>query len=172
MKRPRIEIPERFPHETRLRVRISDVNYGGHLGNDALLSLLQEARLAFLATFGCSETDASGKADARGAQAGAPAGPGLILTDAVLLYRAQAYHGDEIRIRTAPAELARTGFRLVHQVVHADTGREIARAAIGLAFFDYAAGRPARMPGAPPGSFLLASLREVLSTNATKEPGG
>ncbi len=91
MKRPRIEIPERFPHETRLRVRISDVNYGGHLGNDAL-------------------------------------------------------HGDEVILRTAPAELARTGFRLVHQVVHAETGREIARAAIGLAFSDYAADRPARMP--------------------------
>jgi acyl-CoA thioesterase FadM len=47
MARVRFEIqgPEVF--RTRLRVRVDDVNYGGHLGNDAVLTLCHEARIRF-----------------------------------------------------------------------------------------------------------------------------
>ena len=48
MARVKLEIPELLPFATELEVRVGDVNYGGHLGNDALLGLLHEARIRFL----------------------------------------------------------------------------------------------------------------------------
>ena len=57
MARIKLDLPGRFPFSTELRVRITDVNYGGHMGNDALLGLLHEARVQFLAHYGLSELD-------------------------------------------------------------------------------------------------------------------
>ena len=45
MARVEIELPEQFPFATEIPIRISDINYGNHLGNDAVLSLAQEARV-------------------------------------------------------------------------------------------------------------------------------
>ena len=60
MPRIRIDLPATFPFAIELPVRITDVNYGGHLGNDALLSLLHEARCRFLLHHGCSEANTAG----------------------------------------------------------------------------------------------------------------
>ncbi len=38
-----------------LEVRISDINYGNHLGHDSLVSLLHEARVRFLRHLGYTE---------------------------------------------------------------------------------------------------------------------
>ncbi len=134
MARIEIPIPDGFAHEARLTVRIADVNYGGHLGNDRLLSLLQEARLGLLAGWGFSERDAGGA--------------GLIMTGAAVEYRAQAFYGDELRIRVAVGEIGRAAFDLLYLVTHVDTHREVARARTAMAFYDYAHNRVARMPAA------------------------
>ena len=44
--------------QTTLRVQVGDVNYGGHLANDAVLRLCHEVRMRWLAGLGWSETDA------------------------------------------------------------------------------------------------------------------
>lgn len=48
MPRVKVALPVSFPFTTQLPVRITDINYGAHLGNDALLGLLHEARIHFL----------------------------------------------------------------------------------------------------------------------------
>ena len=48
MPRVKVALPATFPFRTEIPVRITDLNYGGHLGNDALLGLLHEARVHFL----------------------------------------------------------------------------------------------------------------------------
>ena len=73
MARIELNLPENFSFSTDVRVRVSDINYGNHLGNDALLSLVHEARLQFLQSRGFSELDIDGC--------------GLILTDAVIVYK-------------------------------------------------------------------------------------
>jgi hypothetical protein len=45
MARVRLEVQGREVFRTRLRVRVDDVHYGGHLGNDSVLTLCHEARL-------------------------------------------------------------------------------------------------------------------------------
>ena len=40
--------------QTTLRVQVGDVNYGGHLANDAVLRLCHEVRMRWLAGLGWS----------------------------------------------------------------------------------------------------------------------
>ena len=47
MARLHIDLPEKFNFATELAVRVSDLNYGGHVGNDSMLTLMQEARTLF-----------------------------------------------------------------------------------------------------------------------------
>ena len=48
MARIKIELPDNFPFTTSIPVRITDINYGGHVGNDTVLSIIHEARMQFL----------------------------------------------------------------------------------------------------------------------------
>ena len=84
MARVRFEVqgPEVF--KTRLRVRVDDINYGGHLGNDAVLTLCHEARIRFFTAIGHSEMSLFGR--------------GIIMTDAMISYRSEGNLGDEIDI--------------------------------------------------------------------------
>lgn len=132
MKRLKIEMPDRLPFQTTLEVRIGEINYGGHLGNDALLSLLHEARLRFLKTYGFSERDAGGA--------------GLILTEIIVAFRAQAYHGDVLTAEVGVGEIGACGFTMLYRLTRSTDQREIARAQSALAFYNYAEGRVVRTP--------------------------
>lgn len=132
MARMKIELPESFLFSTDVEVRITDINYGQHLGNDSLLGLLHEARVRFLRHRGLSEADVGGA--------------GLIMTDAAIVFKSQAFLGDPLRIEIAVAEPGRIGFDLLYRMTHRTSGVEIARARTGMAFFDYAARRIVGMP--------------------------
>jgi acyl-CoA thioester hydrolase len=130
--RVEIELPESFLFETEIPIRISDVNYGGHLGNDAVLSIAHEARIRFLAARGFGELDVDGV--------------GIIMADAALVYRAEGRHGQTLRVRMAPADVRSRGLDLVYVMTDAATGEEIARVKTGIVFFDYRARRIVAMP--------------------------
>ena len=60
MPRLRLKPLDSYPFSIEMTVRITDLNYGGHLGNDTMLSLIHESRIAFLARHGFSEMDCGG----------------------------------------------------------------------------------------------------------------
>ena len=132
MARVKLRLPEQFLFATELRLRIGDMNYGGHLGNDAVLSLLHEARVRFLQRYGYSETDVDGA--------------GIIMSDALVVYKSQAYQGETVRVEVAVADATRCGCDIVYRVTERATGREIARAKTGIAFFDYEHGKVVSTP--------------------------
>ena len=123
MARIELNLPENFSFSTDVRVRISDINYGNHLGNDALLSLVHEARLQFLQSRGFSELDIDGC--------------GLILTDAVIVYKSQGFHGDLLTILAAVGDFNKYGCDFFYKVIRKNGGKEVARAKTGVVFFDY-----------------------------------
>lgn len=133
---PRLQLTPRsaYPFSTGLAVRVTDLNYGGHLGNDRVLALLQEARVAFLAAHGWSEVDCAGK--------------GLIMTDAAIQYRGEAFAGDRLQIEVAVSEAARTGFRFFYRITRHGDEALIAVAETGMACFDYQRRRVAALPDA------------------------
>ncbi|MDD2236619.1 MAG: thioesterase family protein [Kiritimatiellae bacterium] len=134
MPRIKIEMPTEFSFQTEMPVTIGDVNYGQHMGNDAFLRYAQEARLRFLAQYGWSEKQIDGNI-------------GLIMTEAVIAYRAQAFHGDTLTIEIAVTEITRTGFQLTYRFTN-QSGTDVAHLTTGLAFFDYSAARIAKTPDA------------------------
>jgi acyl-CoA thioester hydrolase len=61
MSRVKLKIPTEKPLFTAIiNVRIGDINYGGHAGNDAILSIMHEARMQMLNSHGFSEMNAGG----------------------------------------------------------------------------------------------------------------
>ena len=132
-----------FVFRTELDVRITDINYGQHVGNDALLGLLHEARLRFLGHFGFSEQDIGGV--------------GLLMGDAVVQYKAVAFRGDRLVVELGFQDVERRTFDLVYRATRAGDGATIALAKTGMVAFDYASNRLAELPavfrektGAPP----------------------
>lgn len=132
MARVKIDLPERFEFSTELAVRIGDINYGNHVGNDTILALAHEARLQFLKSRGLSEAAAGGC--------------GMIMADAAVVYLSQAFHGDKLRIEVAVTEPSRCGCDFVFRIANQGTGQEVARVKTGIVFFDYAANKVAKMP--------------------------
>lgn len=122
--------PTIFTHE--LAVRITDLNYGNHLGHDALVSLLHEARARWFRTHDMVEAG-DGKV-------------GILLVDLAVSYRAQAFFGQTLRIELAAHPNGARGCVFHYRVTERDAGTLVAVARTGLVFFDYTAQRPARMP--------------------------
>lgn len=134
MARVKLDLPAHFPFSTQLRVRVTDVNYGGHMGNDALLGLLHEARVRFLDSHGLSELDVFGL--------------GIIMTDSVIVYRSEAFRGETLVIDMAATDFNKYGCDFVYRVIEQASGREVARAKTGVVFFDYQQRAVQRVPQA------------------------
>lgn len=132
MPRVKIDLPERFQFATEIPVRITDLNYGNHLGNDSLLSLVHEARVRFLGRFGFTEFNIGGA--------------GIIMVDAQIVYKAEAFYGDILRIEVAAIDFQNLGCDLVYRISLGTTGKEIAHAKTGIVFFDYEKRKPVPMP--------------------------
>jgi acyl-CoA thioester hydrolase len=132
MARIEIELPERFGFSTEIPIRVTDLNYGAHLGNDAVLGIVHEARVRLLAAHGWSEKDV--------------AGAGIILADAALVYRAEGFYGMILRVEVAVRELRTRSCEMIYRITDAATGAEIARAKTGVLFFDYGSRRVVQVP--------------------------
>ena len=132
MPRLKIDLPNSFPFKTEITVRVGDVNYGGHLGNDSLLTLLHETRLLFLAEKGMSELDAGGV--------------GITMISAGLSFKAEAFRGDLLEVEIAVTEIGPAGFELAYKVFRKSDSKEVARAFTAMAFFDYAKRKVAKTP--------------------------
>jgi acyl-CoA thioesterase FadM len=123
MARIKLHTRENYPFDMDLTVRITDLNYGGHLGNDKLLSMIHEARAAFLGNHGFTEMDCGGVS--------------LTMGDAALVYLSEAFAGDILRFEVAAGEPTKKSFRLYYRVTRPADGRGIALAETGMVCFDY-----------------------------------
>jgi acyl-CoA thioester hydrolase len=122
MARTKLQIPENLPFRTEIPIRISDINYGGHLGNDAVLSIVHEARIQFLQNHGYSELDIEGL--------------GVMMTDAVVIYTSEAFYGDVLTIETGVTDFQLTNCDFVFRLTNRATRKEVARAKTNITFFN------------------------------------
>jgi acyl-CoA thioesterase FadM len=134
MPRIRLKPVPDYPFRIDQSVRVTDLNYGGHLGNDRLLSMVHEARVAFLAEHGFSELDCGGVS--------------LTMGDAALVYQGEAYAGDALRFEVAAGEASRSGFRIFYRITRPSDGSSIALAETGMVCFDYRARKICLLPEA------------------------
>ncbi len=132
MARIQIDLPERFAFATEIPLYLSHMNYGGHLDNALLLTVVSEARVRWLKSMGYGELDVEGL--------------GIIVADAALQYKSEAFHGEVMQVEMAAREFGKYGCDLVWRMRERDSGREVGRGKTGIVFFDYGARKIAGVP--------------------------
>ncbi|MDP1677407.1 MAG: thioesterase family protein [Bacteroidota bacterium] len=132
MPRIKLDLPKNFHFTTEIPIRISDINYGGHLGNDAVLSILHESRIRLLLEYGYSEFNVEGV--------------GIIMTDSAVVYKSEAFYGESLRIQITVIDFSRFGCDIYYLVRERESGREVVQAKTGIAFFNYEERKLAPVP--------------------------
>jgi acyl-CoA thioester hydrolase len=123
MARIKIELPQEFIFSTELPVLIGHINYGGHLDNGAVIDIVSEARMRFFKSLGFSEGDIEGA--------------GIIVADAAIQYKSEAFYGEALIVEYNVRDFSRVGCDLVYRITEKTSGREVARGKTGVVFFDY-----------------------------------
>ena len=122
---------EGFKFVLPYRVRIADVNYGGHVANSAVLNFFQDARIAYLDNLGgYSELDIG-------------SGCGIILPEAHVRYKAEMFHDDALLIGVRVCDLSRSSLKVEYRI---ERDNEItAEGETALVCFDYQKRKPRRL---------------------------
>jgi len=102
MARTKIDLPNRFLFSATIPIRITDINFGGHVGNDTILSLVHEARAQFFTYLGYTELEF--------------AGTGTIMSDVAIEYKNQTYYGDSILVSVAVGDITKVAFDLFYKL--------------------------------------------------------
>jgi len=134
MQRTKLLLPENFNFTANIPVRITDLNYGGHVGNDSILSLIHEIRVQFLRHHGYDELDL--------------AGVGLIMADVTIEFKHELFYGEILRASVAAAEFSRIGFDLYYKL-EKQTGEKwvsVTHARTGMVCYDYSLKKIAGVP--------------------------
>ncbi|MBX3680135.1 acyl-CoA thioesterase [Cognatazoarcus halotolerans] len=132
MARIHVTLPENLPFSTDIALYLSHMNYGNHLDNAMLLTVVSEARVRYLKSMGYSELDVEGK--------------GIIVTDAAVQYKSEGHYGETMRVQMGVAEPGKYGCDFYWRMAEAGSGREVARGKTGIVFFDYSIRKVAQMP--------------------------
>lgn len=141
MSRIKIQLPEVFPFSTSIAVRITDLNYGGHVGNDTILSLIHEARVKFLQQFGYTELTFEDVS--------------LIMSDAGIEFRSELFYGDIVRAYVAATDFTRAGFDIYYKLITEKEGKIVAFAKTGMICYNYQNKKVASVPAAAKEKLLL-----------------
>ena len=134
MARIKLQFPEKILSSVEVRVRITDINYGNHLGNDALVSILHEARVMWLQQLGYTEMNIEDCS--------------IIMSDLAINYLKESFYGDILRIEIAVDLISNAGFELCYRINCKRDESEIiiAIAQTGIMFFDYSKRKVIQMP--------------------------
>src|SRR5205807_7630913 len=117
-------MPTAFAFHHRVEVRFRDCDPMGHVNHAVYFSYLEQCRFAFWR-------------HVTGRDAGP--GAGIILARAECDYRAPAFFGEALDVRINVAEVGRSSFALVYEILNATTGQKLADARTVLVAYDYAA---------------------------------
>jgi acyl-CoA thioester hydrolase len=123
MPRLKLQLPTRLPFVCSLPIRITDLNYGAHLGNDKVLSLMHEARAQYFAHYGYAENNAEGTS--------------FIMGDCAILYKAEGFYGQVLRCELGAGDYTRAGFDIYYRFTIAGEEKLLVEAKTALVCFNY-----------------------------------
>ncbi len=126
MSRIKIEVPDHFSFSANIPIRITDINYGGHVGNDSILSIIHEARMLFLKEYGYEELNLDGA--------------GLIMSDVAIEFKNELFYGDELQVSVQAANFSKVAFTIFYKLEKVNPNQEnklIAIAKTGMVCYDY-----------------------------------
>jgi YbgC/YbaW family acyl-CoA thioester hydrolase len=130
MARIKIELPEQLRFSTKIPIRITDLNYGGHVGNDTVLTLIHEARVQFLKSHRYEELNVEGVS--------------LIMSDVAIEFKAELFYGDVVTAFVTAANFSRVGFDLFYKLMRGES--IVALAKTGMICYNYDTKKVVRLP--------------------------
>jgi acyl-CoA thioester hydrolase len=116
----------------RLDVRVGDINYGGHMGNDKALLVFHDARIRFLESLGFSEENIGG--------------PGIIMRDAHISFRKEVFLHDSLLVDVGIDEVTMSSFNMIYTVRREKDDAVVFTGNTGLVAFDYNLRKVVRIP--------------------------
>jgi acyl-CoA thioester hydrolase len=131
MARIKIELPEQFNFSTKIPIRITDLNYGGHVGNDTVLSLIHEARVQFLKHYGYEELKLEGVS--------------LIMSDVGIEFKTELFYGDVVTAFVKAINFSRAGFDIYYKLMRDETIVAISKT--GMICYNYDTKKVVSVPG-------------------------
>lgn len=135
MARIKIDLPEKFTFTTNIPIRITDINIGGHVGNDTILSIIHEARTQFFKFYGYTELNM--------------AGIGTILSDVGIEFKKELFYGDIIKASVTATEFSKVSFEVFYKFEKATSGGKtipVVYAKTGIVCYDYLQKKIAPVP--------------------------
>lgn len=125
MSRIKLTLPETFSFTAIIPIRITDINYGNHVGNDAVLSIIHEARMQFFTKHQFTELNCGGV--------------GLMMTDAAIEFKKEMFYGDVAEVKVAATNFTSVGFDIFYRLekVEAEKRITVALAKTGMVCYDY-----------------------------------
>ncbi len=134
MPRIQLKAPEKTVFTTCLDIRVTDLNYGKHMGHMELIGLLHQARVEFLAANGMTEMNVEGRT--------------LIVVELAVSYRSEAFFGQTLTIDIGLAFEGSRGINISYAVRDQGTGGTVAVAQTGVVFADPVARAVVQVPQA------------------------
>lgn len=136
MARIKIAQPAQYTYSSTLQVRITDINYGGHAGNDAILSMIHEARMRFLKHHGYTELNMGGA--------------GLIMGDVAIEFKAELFYDDMVTMQVTAGEFSKFGFDIFYKFEKQAEGKTITAvvAKTGMVCYNYSEKKVMAVPEA------------------------
>lgn len=134
MARVKLNIPENIISVIIIPVRINDINYGNHVGNDAFVSIIHEARVQWLKQHNFTELNIDGI--------------GLIMGDLEIEFKKESLYPDIIEVQLSVGELSRVSFELYYQLFTKRNDIQIllVNAKTGMVCYDYLNKKVAPIP--------------------------
>lgn len=125
MARIKIELPQKSIASFSIPVRITDINYGNHVSNNALVEIIHEARVQFLAQHHFTELDAGGTA--------------LIMNELLVEFKNESFYNDLLQVKIFAGEISKKSFELFYQitVLRNENVLTIAHAKTGMVCYNY-----------------------------------
>lgn len=125
MARLKIELPQKIIASVFIPVRITDINYGNHVGNNAIVEIIHEARMQFLSQHGFTELNV--------------AGTSLIMSEISVEFKNESFYNDVLEVKIFSGEISRVSFEIFYLITTNRNELEIiiAHAKTGMVCYNY-----------------------------------
>jgi acyl-CoA thioester hydrolase len=117
----------------QVEIRIGDINYGGHMGNDKSLLIFQDARIGFLESLGYSEKDIGDHT-------------GIIMSEAHVFFKKEVFLHDRLTVDISVTEVTTSSFILHYCVRRLKDDTEVISGTTKLLAFNYDRHKVVRIP--------------------------
>ena len=134
MGRIKLAFPEPVLFTTELSIQISDINYGGHVGNDRYLTLLQEVRYRWFQHMKYDNEMSLGE------------NTGIIVADAAVQYMAEMFYGDVLTADLSVGDVTHLGMDIFYRLTRASDSKVCCIAKTGVVCFNYETRKMTPMP--------------------------